>query len=80
MGGKIINIGFGNIVVRDRIVSVIQPSSHPIKRLRDEAYERNKLIDATMGKKTRSVIITDTDHIILSAISVETILQRIEGK
>jgi regulator of extracellular matrix RemA (YlzA/DUF370 family) len=74
------NIGFGNVVSAGRVVAVVNPGSSPIKKLREEARERGKLIDATEGKKIRSIIITDSDHIILSAIQVETIVQRISGQ
>lgn len=74
-----INIGFGNIVSLSRIVAVVNPGSSPMKRMKDEAKKRGKLIDATEGRKTRSIIITDSDHVILSALQVETILQRING-
>ncbi|MCS7214932.1 MAG: DUF370 domain-containing protein [Thermodesulfovibrio sp.] len=73
----LVNIGFGNIVSLLRIVAVVNPGSSPIKRMKDEAKKRGKLIDATEGRKTRSIIITDSDHIILSALQVETIMQRI---
>ncbi len=73
---NLINIGFGNIVSAARVVSIVAPGSSPIKRLREEAGERGKLIDATQGRKTRAIIITDSDHIILSALQVETITQR----
>ena len=72
----LINIGFGNVVSASRVIAVVSPGSSPIKRLRDEAGERGKLIDATQGRKTRSIVITDSDHIILSALQVETITQR----
>lgn len=72
----IINIGFGNLVSASRVIAVVSPGSSPIKRLRDEASERGKLIDATQGRKTRAIIITDSDHLILSALQVETITQR----
>jgi hypothetical protein len=73
---NLINIGFGNIVSAARVVAIVAPGSSPIKRLREEAGERGKLIDATQGRKTRAIIITDSDHIILSALQVETITQR----
>lgn len=73
----LVNIGFGNIVSLSRIVAIINPGSSPMKRLKNEAKKRGKLIDATEGRKTRSIIITDSDHIILSALQVETIFQRI---
>ncbi len=73
---NLINIGFGNIVSAARVVAIVAPGSSPIKRLREESGERGKLIDATQGRKTRAIIITDSDHIILSALQVETITQR----
>jgi len=76
MSHKLVNIGFGNSVVSGRVVAIISPSAAPIKRLRDEAKEDKRLIDATQGRKTRSVIITDSNHVILSAIQSETIAQR----
>ena len=76
-GTGVINIGFGNIVVASRIVAIVTPGSSPIKRMREEAREKTKLIDATQGRKTRSIIITDSDHIILSALQAETITQRV---
>jgi len=76
MSHKLLNIGFGNSVVSRRVVAIISPNAAPIKRLRDEAREEKRLIDATQGRRTRSVIITDSNHIILSAIQSETIAQR----
>lgn len=73
----IINIGYGNMVMTAKIVAVVNPNSSPMKKFKEEAKERGKLIDATEGKKTRSIIITDSDHVILSAINAETIAQRI---
>lgn len=75
-GLNLINIGFGNVVPASRIIAVVTPGSSPIKRIREEARERGKLIDATQGRKTRAIIIADSDHIILSALHVETITQR----
>jgi len=77
---RIVNIGFGNIVVSERIVSVISPESAPIKRFIQDSREKGGLIDATYGRKTRSVVITDSGHIILSALQPETISGRITGK
>jgi len=77
---KLINIGFGNIVSADRIVTIVSPESAPIKRLVSEARDRGELVDATYGRKTRAVIITDSDHIILSAIQPETVAHRFVGK
>ena len=72
----LVNIGFGNIVSAARVIAVVAPGSSPIKRMREEAGERGKLVDATQGRKTRAIIITDSDHVILSALQVETITQR----
>ena len=76
MSHKLVNVGFGTSVVSRRVVAIISPNAAPIKRLRDEAREEGRLIDATQGRKTRSVIITDSNHVILSAIQAETIAQR----
>lgn len=76
MVAKLINIGFGNVVLDSRVVAIVTPSSAPMKRLKDEAKEAGKLIDATQGRKTRAIIITDSGHIILSAVQAETITQR----
>ncbi len=75
---KLINVGYGNVVVADRVVAVIGPNAAPIRRLRDEARERGKLVDATQGRKTRSIIVTDSDHVVLSAVQAETIRQRLD--
>jgi extracellular matrix regulatory protein A len=72
----LLHIGYGNLVVASRVVAVVSPSAAPMKRLRDQAGERNKLIDATQGRRTRSIILTDSDHVILSAINPETIAAR----
>lgn len=82
MSPQFVNIGFGNTVVSRRVVAIISPSAAPIKRLRDEARDERRLIDATQGRRTRSVLITDTNHVILSSIQPETLLQRfsLEGK
>jgi regulator of extracellular matrix RemA (YlzA/DUF370 family) len=76
MSTRLVNIGFGNSVVSRRVIAIISPNAAPIKRLRDEAREDKRLIDATQGRRTRSVIITDSNHVILSAIQSETISQR----
>ena len=75
---KLLNIGFGNSVVADRIVSIINPDSAPVRRLIQDAKDRGILIDATCGRKCKSVLITDNNHVILSAISCEAILNRTE--
>ena len=77
---KTVNIGFGNIVLTNRIVAVTSPESAPIKRIIQEAREDKRLLDATYGRRTRAVIITDSDHIILSSIQPETIAGRISGE
>lgn len=77
---KLINIGFGNMVSSDRILSVVSPDSAPIKRLVQEAKERAMLIDASFGRKTRAVIVMDTDHVVLSAITPEAIGRRLSEK
>lgn len=77
--GPLVNIGFGNVIHASRVVAIVNPGSSPIKKLREEARERGKLVDATEGRKTRSIIVTDSDHIVLSAIQVETIVQRVSG-
>src|SRR5690606_3796506 len=77
---KLINIGFGNIVSANRIISIVSPDSAPIKRIIQEARERSMLIDATYGRRTRAVIITDSDHVILSAVQPETVAHRLASK
>jgi len=77
---KLINIGFGNMVSAGRIIAIVNPESAPIKRVITDARENNMLIDATYGRRTRSVIITDNSCIILSAIQPETIAGRLTGK
>lgn len=76
----LLNIGLGNSVVASRVIAIVTPSSAPIKRLKDDARERGKLIDATQGRKTRALIITDSDHVILSAIQAETIAHRLMNR
>jgi extracellular matrix regulatory protein A len=78
MEKNLLNIGFGNMVVADRIVAVVAPNSAPMKRLKDEAREDKHLLDATHGRRTRSIIILDSNHVVLSAIQAETISQRYE--
>ncbi len=74
---KLINIGFGNMVSANRLVAIVSPESAPIKRVIQEARDRGSLIDATYGRRTRAVIITDSDHVILSAIQPETVANRL---
>ena len=72
-----VNIGYGNLVTAARVITIVSPSSSPMRRLREEAGRRGKLIDATEGRRTRSIVVTDSDHIILSAITPETIAARL---
>ncbi len=74
---KLVNIGFGNLINADRMVTVVSPDSAPIKRIIQDAKERGTLIDATQGRKTKSVIVTDSDHIILTYLQAETLANRI---
>lgn len=76
---KFINIGFGNMVASTRIVALVSPESAPIKRLIQDARDQGRVIDVTCGRRTRSVIITDSDNVILSAIQAETISNRLTG-
>ena len=76
MDTALLNIGFGNTVVTSRVISIVTPGSAPMKRLKEDAKEEKRLIDATQGRRTRSIIITDSNHVILSAIQAETISQR----
>ncbi len=73
---KLINIGFGNIVSANRVIAIVSPESAPIKRIISDARERGELIDATYGRRTRAVIVTDSGHIVLSAIQPETVAHR----
>lgn len=77
---KLINIGFGNIVAANRIVAIVSPESAPIKRIIQESRDRGMLIDATYGRRTRAVVITDSDHVILSAVQPETVAHRLSAK
>ncbi|MBP1557960.1 MAG: DUF370 domain-containing protein [Oscillospiraceae bacterium] len=74
---KLINIGFGNMVSAGRLVAIVSPESAPIKRIIQDARDRGSLIDATYGRRTRAVIITDSDHVILSAVQPETVANRV---
>lgn len=80
MSDKLINIGFGNVVASSRIIAVVSPESAPIKRLIQESRDKGFLIDATYGRKTRAVIITDSKHMILSPIQPETVGNRFSNK
>lgn len=77
---KLIAIGFGNVVAASRILAVVSPDSAPIKRVVQEARERGMLIDASFGRRTKSVLLMDTDHVVLSAVTPETIAARVEEK
>ncbi|MFH0811027.1 MAG: DUF370 domain-containing protein [Pseudomonadota bacterium] len=77
---RLLNIGFGNTVVSNRVVAIVTPASAPMKRLKEDAKESKRLIDATQGRRTRSIIITDSNHVILSAVQAETISQRFSSE
>ncbi|MDD6981297.1 MAG: DUF370 domain-containing protein [Clostridia bacterium] len=77
---KLINIGFGNLVAAERVVAITSPDSAPIKRLVQDAREAGRVIDASCGRRTRAVIIMDSDHVILSAIQTETLWNRIDAE
>ena len=77
---KLINVGFGNMVSAGRLIAIVSPESAPIKRMVQEARDRGNLVDATFGRRTRAVLITDSDHIILSALQPETIASRFNGR
>ena len=77
---KLVNIGFGSLVSAQRLVAVVSPDSAPIKRMVQEARDRGILIDATYGRKTKAVLIMDNDHLVLSALSLETIAGRVGGE
>lgn len=76
---KLINVGFGNMVAAGRIIAIVSPESAPIKRIIQESKDRGMCIDATYGRRTRAVIVTDSDHIILSAVQPETVGHRMGG-
>ena len=75
---QLLNVGFGNVVRADRVVAIVAAGSAPMKRLREEARVAGKLVDATHGRRTRAIVITDSDHVILSAIQAETVAQRLQ--
>lgn len=75
---KLINIGFGNMVNASRLIAIVSPESAPIKRIVQEARDKGVLIDATYGRRTRAVIITDSDHVVLSAVQPETVANRLD--
>jgi len=74
---RLLNIGYGNLVLSSRVVAIVSPQSAPMRRLREEAANRGKLLDATQGRRTRSILVTDSDLVILSAINPETIATRL---
>lgn len=76
MSPVLVNIGFGNVVAAEKVVAIVTPGSAPIKRIREEAKKSGRLVDATQGRRTRSIVVTDSNHIILSALQAETITQR----
>ncbi len=73
---RLVSLGFGNFVVAARIIAIVDPASAPMRRLREDARQEGRLIDATQGRKTRAIVVTDSNHVILSAIQAETIGQR----
>ncbi|EFQ23640.1 DUF370 domain-containing protein [Aminomonas paucivorans] len=77
---KLVHVGFGNLVVGERIVALIGPASAPIKRLKEEAAKEGRLVDATQGRKTRAILVMDSGHVILSALHPETLAHRFEGE
>tara|TARA_Y100000590_G_scaffold228079_1_gene257414 strand:- start:5233 stop:5529 length:297 start_codon:yes stop_codon:yes gene_type:complete len=74
---RLLNVGYGNLVSAERVVAVISPHSSPMRRLREEASKEGRLLDATQGRRTRSILVTDSNHIVLSAINPETISARL---
>jgi regulator of extracellular matrix RemA (YlzA/DUF370 family) len=78
MDQTLLNIGFGSTVVAERIVAIVSPNSSPMKRLKDQAKEEKRLVDATHGRRTRSIIVMDSNHIVLSAVQPDTISQRFD--
>jgi regulator of extracellular matrix RemA (YlzA/DUF370 family) len=80
MAIRLINIGFGNIVSAERLIAIVSPESAPIKRVITEARQKGRLVDATYGRRTRAVVIMDSDHVILSAVQPETVAHRIVAK
>ena len=74
---RMLNIGYGNLVVAARVIAIVSPQSAPMRRLREEALGRGKLVDATQGRRTRSILVTDSDHVVLSAVNPETVAARL---
>jgi hypothetical protein len=80
MNLQLLNIGFGNSIVLSRVVAILTPGSAPMKRLKDDAKEAGRLVDATQGRKTRAIIVTDSNHVILSGVQAETIALRVNSE
>ena len=80
MSVEFVNIGFGNIVQQERIIAVVHPDSAPVRKMREGAKADKRLVDASQGRKVRSILITDSNHIILSATGLETLTLRLKGK
>lgn len=78
MSVSLISVGFENVVMAERIVAIVSPDAAPVRRLKDEARRHNKLIDATNGRRTRAVLITDSDHVILASVQPLTLIQRVQ--
>ena len=76
---EVLNVGYGNLVPAGRIVAVLQPGSSPVKRLREDAAKHGRLLDATQGRRTRAVLVLDSDHVILSAVQTQTLLVSVEN-
>jgi hypothetical protein len=76
---EVLNIGFGNVVIRSRLVAILAPGPNPVRRLRDEARKAGRLIDGTHGRKCRAVLVCDSGHLVLSAVQSETLCQRFEA-
>ena len=77
---QLVNIGFGNMISAERMIAIVSPESAPIKRIIQDARDRGTLIDSTYGRRTRAVIITDSDHVILSAVQPETVANRLDDE
>ena len=75
-GQQLVNVGFGNYVLASRVVAIVNPLSSPMRRLRDDAKSEGRLVDVSQGRKTRAILVTDSNHVILSAISADTLGQR----
>ena len=80
MGIRLVNIGFGNLVSANRLIAIVGPEAAPIRRLVQDARDQGRLIDATCGRRTRAVLMTDSDHVILSAVQPETVAHRLDAK